>query len=465
VVLRLEELEDRRVLSVAYLGGPMLRNVSVETVYYGDAWQSMPGLAQQARTLDQFVRDITNSTYMDMLSEYGVGRGSFRRHDDIGLAQPGGDAMTITDQSIRDMLDQNIADPNSPMTYPDANTLYVVFTAPNVAVDYAVNNNFVGYHSSFTDSRNEVVSYAVIPYPDAPSDVYNIDAFTPVLSHELAESVTDPTTPQAWFDTTVTDGEGEIGDLAEGNTGRLDGYLVQAEWSAVQQSAVLPYDATLVDGQAEVSLASEPVAMPANVSLVAYSVTHSREHYDDFVIAAYERYLGREPADSEVAGWASAMQNGLSDEQVEAGFIGSPEYIANHGGAGAGWVTGMYQDLLGRTPAQSEVAAWVNALNHGMSTTTVAYGFAASFERESMRVQSDYQTYLGRSASAAEVNAWANAFENGCSNESVVSGFIGSPEYFQAHYSNVNLWLEGLYQDVLNRPIDPAGLQGWDGVL
>src|SRR5207248_1375539 len=78
---------------------------------------------------------------------------------------------------------------------------------------------------------------------------------------------------------------------------------------------------------------------------IAAALAHSPEAYSRFVSGAYQRFLDRTPASAEVAGWVTGMQHGLSDEQLEAGFIGSAEYIANHGGQGAGWVTGMYHDL------------------------------------------------------------------------------------------------------------------------
>src|SRR5436305_10356261 len=115
------------------------------------------------------------------------------------------------------------------------------------------------------------------------------------------------------------------------------------------------------------------------------------------------------------------MQNhGLSDERLEAGFIGSKEYIDNHGGTGQNWLTGLYQDLLGRNPAQSEVQYWLDQLNSGkMTSTDVAFGFAASQERETQRVQGDYLQYLGRAASSAELPYWVNVFLAGASNEVV----------------------------------------------
>jgi V8-like Glu-specific endopeptidase len=205
--------------------------------------------------------------------------------------------------------------------------------------------------------------------------------------------------------------------------------------------------------------ASEPSV--SQLTTVANDLTHSSEFYSNFVAAAYHRYLGRTPAASEDRGWVAAMHTGLSDERLEAGFIGSPEYIANHGGAGAGWVRGMYVDLLGRVPAQTEINGWVQTLNHGVSTYTVAYGFAASAEREGQRVAVDYSKYLGRTASQGEVNAWVKAFEEGTSNEDVIAGFVGSAEYFGKHQSDAIKWLDAAYLDILGRPADSSAEAVW----
>jgi hypothetical protein len=201
---------------------------------------------------------------------------------------------------------------------------------------------------------------------------------------------------------------------------------------------------------------------PRLLPFVASTFTHSPEYYSIFVTNAYLRYLGRRPDPQGLQGWVIAMSHGLTDERLEAGFIGSPEYINNHGGQGAGWIRGMYMDLLGRSPAQSEVDGWLAALAAGESESDIAYGFAASDEREGIRVQADYNKYLGRTASATEVAGWVLAFHSGAyMNEDVVAGFVGAPEYFQRHYDNIADWLFAAYGDILNRPPDDAGYAGW----
>src|SRR5262249_37450203 len=139
--------------------------------------------------------------------------------------------------------------------------------------------------------------------------------------------------------------------------------------------------------------------------------------------------------------------------------------IQNHGGPGAGWVLGMYQNLLGRTPAQAEVDGWVQDLAAGMSPAQVAYGFAASPEREGQRVTADYQNYLGRTPGGNEVAGWVSDFANGLANESVVAGFVGSVEYFVAHGSNDQQWLTSAYQDLLGRAPNAAEAGTWLAAL
>jgi hypothetical protein len=207
---------------------------------------------------------------------------------------------------------------------------------------------------------------------------------------------------------------------------------------------------------------------PSNPGPVGYAFTHSTEFYTNFVTAAYRRYLGRVPDAAGLAGWVTAMQNGLSDERLEAGFIGSDEYIAIHGGKGIGWVTGLYQDLLGRAPDAAGLQNWLDQLAVGVDPAQVAFGFAASVEREAMRIQNDYQTFLGRSASPNEINSWVSEFLRGASNENVVAGFLASAEYYaSANKGNVHRvdWIGSLYRDALGRQPSATEIQYWNGVL
>jgi hypothetical protein len=207
-------------------------------------------------------------------------------------------------------------------------------------------------------------------------------------------------------------------------------------------------------------------ALPSLLGPAAYDLSHSVEYYSDLITAAYQKYLGRQPGPSEVALWVSALENGMSDETMESGFIASPEYSGIHGGYGAGWIIAMYQDLLARTPSQSEVKLWIQALDNGMAPNTVAYYFATSVERKTRRITADYQKYLGRTPSQSEITPWVNAFEQGFSNENVIADFTSSLEFFRYdRYDNVDDWIYATYEDVLGREPDPQGFQGWRSLL
>lgn len=163
------------------------------------------------------------------------------------------------------------------------------------------------------------------------------------------------------------------------------------------------------------------------------TLTHSVEYFSSVVSSDYSHFLGRGPDAAGLAFWDSLMGQGLTDEQLDAQLIGTPEYFNHAGGSNQAWVNQMYFDLLGRAPDMAGEAAWVNALGAGMPRSLAAYGFASSAEREEIIVRNDYQVFLGRQASSTEVAGWVNGFSDGLRNEDIIAGFVGSNEFFNSH--------------------------------
>jgi hypothetical protein len=297
-------------------------------------------------------------------------------------------------------------------------------------------------------------------------------------------TITDPDHSGSVGDYSATiswgDGQTSVGQVVDNGDGTFavtgsNTYQQGGSYTVgVQIQDAADGDNVATGGTATIAAASDPGTAnplpgnpaPAHLAEVASALTHSTEYYQNLITATYQKYLGRNPEPAGMAVWVQAKQNGLSDESLEAGFIGSQEYIANHGGSGAGWVEGMYQDLLGRTPGADEVNAWVRNLQNGMAPQQVAYFFAHSAEREGQRITADYETYLGREPENQDiVNAWVNAFESGTSNEDVIAGFVGSAEYYQSHSGTNDGWLDSAFQDILGRPATAADLQVWLPVL
>jgi hypothetical protein len=124
----------------------------------------------------------------------------------------------------------------------------------------------------------------------------------------------------------------------------------------------------------------------------------------------------------------------------------------------------MYVDLLGRPADAQGLNYWVQQLQAGAKPSDVAYGFAASPERESQRIQGDYQSLLGRPADTTGLNYWLNAFLNGSTNEDLVGGFVGSSEYYKASNKGNNdkaTWVAAAYEDIFHRAALASEVNAW----
>lgn len=164
-------------------------------------------------------------------------------------------------------------------------------------------------------------------------------------------------------------------------------------------------------------------------SAVATSLTHSDEYFATIIRPAYQQFLSRDADAGGLSYWTALMHGGLTDEQLEAGFIGSPEFYNHSGGTDKGWVDAMYQNLLGRLPDGAGESYWINQLAQGANRGAVAYGFAASLEREIGHLTDDYRRFLGRFPGPGEINFWVIEFLRGVTNEDIITGFIASDEY------------------------------------
>ena len=240
--LRVEALEDRRVPTVSFFGGNLLPQVQAQAVFLGQEFSSAPANTETA-ALDASLKDITGGPFMQALARAGfnVGPGSAVAGavDNTSLS----DGSTISDAFIQARLQADVS--SGLLQAPNANTLYVVYVQPNVAVNLGsgqgtTQQGILGYHTAFLGANGAPIRYAVVASPGGaagnsvlPEATTALDQLTAVTSHELAEAVTDPDINSnvnngrlGWFDPQ----RGEIGDVEENNPNafvRLDGNLVQ----------------------------------------------------------------------------------------------------------------------------------------------------------------------------------------------------------------------------------------------
>lgn len=196
-IVPLYEPDRARVAAAApqltYRGGPLISNVQVFTVFWGQGWTQSPqsDLIQQ---INGFFDYTLTSSLIDQLAEYNtqtqtIGHGSRTGTATVTTPDTG---QSVTDADVQNMLQNEIAN-NTAFPQPTANALYFVYLPPGVAVEQGGSNScqaFCGYH----DNINGQIFYAVEPYPDCAGCAGNMAAFealTMTSSHELCEAITD----------------------------------------------------------------------------------------------------------------------------------------------------------------------------------------------------------------------------------------------------------------------------------
>jgi hypothetical protein len=162
---------------------------------------------------------------------------------------------------------------------------------------------------------------------------------------------------------------------------------------------------------------------------VASSVLISTEYRQRLLTSFYSTFLHRAPSAAEISFWLPAFAASLTDEQIEAQIIGSPEYFAIAGGTNAGWITRVFNDVLGRTPIAAETSTYLSLLG-GASRTTVALSILASPEAVLLRVQLYYPRFLRRNGTAADMTVFASAIIGGSTDEQVIAQIVAADEYF-----------------------------------
>jgi hypothetical protein len=222
-------------------GGPVLAHVSVHPVYWNASTQFQSNL-------NAFYKAIPNSTYFDLLSSYGVFRGS-----GVNGVVDNRSTTTVSDAVVRTELNRLFSAAIIPL--PNANNYYPVhfpagmtITAPDGSRSCVA---FCGYHGTYVRAGVNV-NYGVIP--DQGGDcagacgnnlalVNNLDA---IASAQLVNAVTDPALglatvfgpPLAWYDPNI----GEIVNFCGQQTAVVGGdgviYVVEKFISIVTHQCV-----------------------------------------------------------------------------------------------------------------------------------------------------------------------------------------------------------------------------------
>jgi large repetitive protein len=208
---------------------------------------------------------------------------------------------------------------------------------------------------------------------------------------------------------------------------------------------------------------TQPAASASPSSTTSTAGTTSESHTapsdtDSFVTALYEDLLDRSPDSAGLATWDGALAGGLSPEQVAFDIATSAEYRID-------LVTGYYEHFLDRAPDAAGLATWTGLLAGGSSDEQVIADILGSAEFEGEAggtsqgvVTAVYEDLLGRSPDSAGLATWDGALAGGLSPEQVAFDIATSAEY------RIDL-VTGYYEHFLDRAPDAAGLATWTGLL
>jgi hypothetical protein len=190
-----------------------------------------------------------------------------------------------------------------------------------------------------------------------------------------------------------------------------------------------------------------------SVAQVALGIENSLEFRTNEVNSLYQCFLNRLPDTAGLSFFVSLLnsqnseESGNFEEFREHGgttalnaaltlLLGSPEFFQDQGGTNAGFVTALYQDLLGRAPDSAGAQSYEQALASGLSRAQVVRSFLGSSEFETLEVQRAYEQLLRRNADPTGLQFYTTALSQGQSVDNLVAALVGSPEYAQLAQSS-----------------------------
>lgn len=177
---------------------------------------------------------------------------------------------------------------------------------------------------------------------------------------------------------------------------------------------------------------------------------------ENLVRALYRDFLDREATPQEVEYWRARLMNYEVDAfGVATQLSRSDEWISTV-------IAGFYRDTLNREPDAAGLQGWITAARSGMPVAQIASAFYASPEYFSTTGQSGYriwvtdlyQKLLLRAPDQAGLDGWVAALEAGMRRDTLAFGFYQSPE-------TLSVRVNALYVTFLGRDGEPAGIQNW----
>ena len=231
------------------------------------------------------------------------------------------------------------------------------------------------------------------------------------------------------------------------------------------------------------------VLAPINSAAHVYCKSHSGVKFcstlvRDFVERCYNQILGRGSDEPGLLSWCATIVSGTGGAALVKNFIDSAEF-KNRGLSNAQIVEVLYQTMLARA-SDAAAAGWVNALDIGMTTDRVIWGFTDSDEFKALcaaylmnrgsinlthyrdknygvtaYVCRLYECCLTRAFDVPGLENWCKLILTKASTpEKAAYSFFFSPEFAGKNLDNAE-YVRRLYRTLFGREADTPGMNGW----
>lgn len=197
---------------------------------------------------------------------------------------------------------------------------------------------------------------------------------------------------------------------------------------------------------------------------IARDLTRGAEWAGGVVDDLYELVLDRSPDATGRAYWTGRLGRGEGlTRDIAALLFSSPEFANRTGNTTSGYVTGVYDRVLGRDPEAGGHDYWVNRIERGGDPRAVSLLVFTSVEANGQRVDALYDHLLSRAPDAGGRTYWAQRLVT-IDDLDLAAQLVGSEEYLR----------RAQLRSDLNPTLAPAGTawevtspeaQGMDGDL
>ena len=199
-----------------------------------------------------------------------------------------------------------------------------------------------------------------------------------------------------------------------------------------------------------IDLVTEGTNTPLIVTRLVFAQSLSTSvNYRNLLIQDwFLRFLHKSADPGDITFVQGLFTGGKNDKQIIEVFLTAPIYFQGAGNTNTGFVTQVYQDLLGRAPSAAELSITVGQLT-ALTITPLAFvqSIDSSTEYTTLVIQSTYQKFLRRAATPVEVANWITLLAGATKNEEMQAELVASAEYLAnlpvARYSATINWGDG----------------------